>query len=110
MAKLDSSTIFGPLFVNGEVKMKRDLEVFGDFYVSGIKLTATIAELNKITKIVEYVVIIGNNRKFISVLIVPSKNYDKTKNKTKIIESAIKIVNKKYSSKIKKYLIKICKT
>jgi long-chain-fatty-acid--CoA ligase ACSBG len=66
-----------------------------------------IMEINKTTKIVEYVVVIGNNnRKFISVILVPTKNYNKIKNK--IIESAIKTVNKKAFDNtiiIKKYLI-----
>lgn len=48
MSKLDGTNIYGMLNVFGETKLKRDLQLFGDFYISGTKLTSTIDELNKL--------------------------------------------------------------
>ena len=48
MPKLDGTNIYGELNVFGDAKLKRDLQLFGNLYVGGTQLTASIAEINKL--------------------------------------------------------------
>ena len=98
---------FGALYITGRIK---DLIITsGGENVSPIPIEDMLTkELNKTTTLFEYVVVIGDTRRFVAVLLVPTKNYYKTNETTKLIESAIKTVNTKApnrASTIKKFLV-----
>lgn len=97
----------GSLFVSGRIK---DIIVTaGGENVSPIPIEHTLLEnLNQTKTLFDHVVVIGDQRKFLSVLLVPSDRYYKHKPNAKQIMKAIADTNKKApnnTSTIKKYLV-----
>jgi long-subunit acyl-CoA synthetase (AMP-forming) len=99
----------GALYVTGRIK---DLIITaGGENISPIPIEESLmAELNKDRTYFDYAVVIGDKRKFISVLLVPNKNYKFIKGKTSddMIKKAIETTNKKApnsTSTIKKYIV-----
>ncbi|VBB17842.1 AMP-binding enzyme [Yasminevirus sp. GU-2018] len=97
----------GTLYVTGRIK---DLIVTaGGENVSPIPIEEMLmSELNKESKLFDYAVVVGDKRKFLSVLLVPSKKYDQQNSTSKMIEDAINTVNKKApnsTSTVKKYIV-----
>lgn len=102
----------GSLIVTGRIK---DLIITaGGENVSPVPIEESlIAEMNHDQKLFGYAVVIGDQRKFLSVLLVPSKQYNSMKDNEKrdaetTIKKAIEITNKKApnsTSTVKKYKI-----
>ena len=97
----------GILYVTGRIK---DLIITsGGENISPTKIEDhLISWLNKDSKLFEHVIVIGDKRKFLSVLLVPSKKYIKNKFIDKKIDTAISIINKKAQNSthiIKKYMV-----
>lgn len=100
----------GSLYVTGRIK---DIIITaGGENVSPIPIEEILlSELNKNEKLFEYVVVIGDQKKFLSVLLIPTKKYSKTISDTsndKMIQDAINETNKKATNNVctlKKYKV-----
>jgi long-subunit acyl-CoA synthetase (AMP-forming) len=97
----------GSMHVTG--KIKDIIITTGGENISPVPIEEELmTNLNKVTKYIDYAVVIGDQRKFLSVLLVPAKNYHNDKDSHNLIKLALKSTNKKASnstSTIKKYII-----
>lgn len=99
----------GSLYITGRIK---DIIITaGGENISPLPIeNLLLQELNAIDKLFDYVVVIGDQRKFLSVLLLPTNKYHDNNDMKKIIETAIKNTNNKTpnnTSTIKKYLVLI---
>lgn len=97
----------GSLYVTGRIK---DLIITaGGENISPVPIEEELmSNLNKDKKYFEYAIVIGDQRKFLSVLLVPTKNYNSSVVSQKSIKDAIDTTNKKApnsTSTIKKFII-----
>ncbi len=97
----------GSLYVSGRIKEL--IITAGGENVSPLPIEdKLINELNNEMKYFDHVIVIGDQRKFISVLLIPTKNYTKKYTMKELIDSAITETNRKAPNNthvIKKYII-----
>lgn len=102
----------GSLYVTGRIK---DLIITaGGENISPLPIEEKLlSELNNENKLFEYAVVIGDKRKFLSVLLVPTKNYSNTNLIQNHIKKSIDETNKKApnnTSTIKKFYVLVNET
>lgn len=97
----------GSLYVTGRIK---DLIITtGGENILPIPIeNELMTNLNKDKKYFEHAVVIGDQRRFLSVLLIPGKNFQNNKNVQELIKKSIEIANKKApnsTSAVKKFLV-----
>lgn len=97
----------GTLYVTGRIK---DIIItVGGENISPIPIEEKLLkELNKNDKLFDHAIIIGDKRKYLSVLLIPNNNYQNNKDINIHIDKSIKVINNKVANNlntIKKHLI-----